>query len=363
MKKKILSYNEYLDLKKILDSQNRQSEKAGNPIHDEMLFIIIHQTYELWFKQIIFELYSIQKILSSDTVHESQISIIVSRLTRVIEIFKILNDQVSVLETMTPHDFLEFRNLLYPASGFQSGQFRKIENMLGLKDDERIKFSNKDYKDFLAPKDKKILDQNDCKSIFFLIDNWLSRTPFLDSKEFSFWEKYKNAVYTMIQSDMELINNNNQLSDEQRKNRLKEYKLIKSQYDTLFIENEYNKLIKSGKKRLSREATLASLFIMLYRDEPMFHMPHLLITKLIDLDDLMKSWRNKHAMLAFRMIGSKIGTGGSSGYNYLKSTVHNHTVFSDFTSLSTFLIPRSNLPKLPANVKESFGFYYSSKED
>ena len=68
MNKKILSYNEYLDLKKILDSQNRQSEKAGNPIHDEMLFIIIHQTYELWFKQIIFELESIKKILSSEAI-------------------------------------------------------------------------------------------------------------------------------------------------------------------------------------------------------------------------------------------------------------------------------------------------------
>ena len=113
MKKNKLSYNDYLNLKELLNSQNRQSEIMNNPAHDEMLFIIIHQTYELWFKQIIFELESIINLIKGDQIHGSQISIVVSRLSRIIEIFKILNDQVSILETMSPHDFLEFRNLLY----------------------------------------------------------------------------------------------------------------------------------------------------------------------------------------------------------------------------------------------------------
>ena len=360
--KKALSYNKYLNLDSILDSQKMQSEIKGSPVHDEMLFIVIHQTYELWFKQIIFELESAQSFLSKKEIQESEISKIVSRFSRVIEIFKILNSQVTVLETMSPHDFLEFRNVLYPASGFQSGQFRMIEKILGLRDDERLKFSNKDYKDFLQKEDIDRLNDKHFCSIFYLIDEWLKRTPFLDSKKFSFWDNYKSAVYSMIDSDIKLIDNNIDISDEQKNNRLKEYKLIKSQYDSLFIDKEYDKLLKTRKKRLSREATLAALFIMLYRDEPMFHMPHMLITKLIDLDNLMKTWRTKHAMLAFRMIGSKIGTGGSAGHNYLKSTVNSHTIFSDFTSLSTFLIPRSNLPQLPEKIKELFGFYYSRKK-
>ena len=131
MTSKKLSYGDYLELDKILDSQSLKSEKNGNMVHDEMLFIIIHQTYELWFKQILHELDSIIEMFKGNYVEEENTGIVVSRLGRIIEIQKLLIDQVSILETMTPMDFLEFRDLLSPASGFQSIQFRKIENKLG----------------------------------------------------------------------------------------------------------------------------------------------------------------------------------------------------------------------------------------
>ena len=117
-------YQEYLNLKKILNSQHLISKDYGNPAHDEMLFIIIHQIYELWFKQILFELDSVIEIFSKDEIQESHIGTSVSRLDRIIEIQKILIDQIHVLETMTPMDFLDFRDFLIPASGFQSVQFR-----------------------------------------------------------------------------------------------------------------------------------------------------------------------------------------------------------------------------------------------
>ena len=116
------------------------SKEYGKPAHDEMLFIIIHQIYELWFKQILFELDSVLEIFSKEDIQESRIGTAVSRLDRVIEIQKILIDQIHVLETMTPMDFLDFRDFLIPASGFQSVQFRLIENKLGLNKEDRYSY-------------------------------------------------------------------------------------------------------------------------------------------------------------------------------------------------------------------------------
>ena len=138
-------YQDYLGLEKILKSQNLISEEYGKHAHDEMLFIIIHQIYELWFKQILFELDSVLEIFSKEDIQESNIGTAVSRLDRVIEIQKILIDQIHVLETMTPMDFLDFRDFLIPASGFQSVQFRLIENKLGVSKEERDSYSGSDY--------------------------------------------------------------------------------------------------------------------------------------------------------------------------------------------------------------------------
>src|SRR5437868_12229 len=117
-------YSEYLKLDKILSSQLPKSTETGQTAHDETLFIIVHQVYELWFKQILFELDSLQDMFKKDYVDEEYIGVAVSRLKRITEIQKVLLEQFRVIETMTPMDFLEFRDFLVPASGFQSYQFR-----------------------------------------------------------------------------------------------------------------------------------------------------------------------------------------------------------------------------------------------
>ncbi|EQC49669.1 tryptophan 2,3-dioxygenase family protein, partial [Bacteriovorax sp. DB6_IX] len=130
-------YGEYLELDKLLDSQNPKSKKIGNEAHDETLFIIVHQVYELWFKQILHELHSVREIFDNSKVEESQLSTVVHRLERIKKIQGVLIDQLDVMESMTPMDFLEFRDLLVPASGFQSVQFREIEILMGLKTNQR----------------------------------------------------------------------------------------------------------------------------------------------------------------------------------------------------------------------------------
>jgi tryptophan 2,3-dioxygenase len=126
-----------LDLDKILDAQTPLSKAGNNEAHEEMLFIIIHQTYELWFKQIIHEIDSVMALLSRQKMDEENVGLVVGRFDRVNKILEVLVKQLDILETMTALDFLDFRNYLSPASGFQSHQFRKIEVMLGLKINKR----------------------------------------------------------------------------------------------------------------------------------------------------------------------------------------------------------------------------------
>ena len=111
--KNLLNYSDYLNLDKLLNSQVLKSVERSSATHDEMLFIIIHQVYELWFKQVLFELDSVLEIFKQKKVRESDVSLAVKRLDRITEIQKILIDQIRVLETMTAMDFLEFRDDLF----------------------------------------------------------------------------------------------------------------------------------------------------------------------------------------------------------------------------------------------------------
>ena len=355
-----LSYGEYLQLDKILDSQALKSEQKGNLVHDEMLFIIIHQAYELWFKQILHELDSVIDMFTGNYVQEENTGTVVARLGRIIEIQKLLIDQVGILETMTPMDFLEFRDLLTPASGFQSVQFRQIEIKLGMDIEHRVRFGKQRYDEYLESDDRnKVLESESDPSLFTLLEDWLERTPFLQFEEFNFWESYQKSVEKMITDDVERININSTLGDSARKVSLKNYDIITKTFEALFDENKYQNLLNEGHRRMSQKATLGALFIKLYRDEPILQMPHRLLTQLVDMDQLLTSWRYRHSLLVFRMIGVKIGTGGSAGHSYLKKTAEKHSIFRDISNLSTYIIPRSSLPKLPKMLKKELGFYYT----
>ena len=123
-----LTYGAYLALDEVLGAQRPRSDE-----HDELLFIVVHQVYELWFKQLLHELDSVIPCLDGDDVLGAH-----RLLRRCIEIERVLIEQVTVLETMTPNDFLTFRDQLMPASGFQSAQFRALEFVCGLKDARQL---------------------------------------------------------------------------------------------------------------------------------------------------------------------------------------------------------------------------------
>lgn len=356
-------YSDYLHLDKLLSSQFPKSDEYGLPAHDEMLFIIVHQAYELWFKQIIHELNSALELFTKDNIDEKDIGIAVARLRRITTIQKVLIDQLNILETMTPLDFLEFRDFLIPASGFQSLQFRIIENKLGLIIENRVKLMNKNYYSFVSDENQNVLlESQNSVSLFEAVDKWLSRIPFLKIEGFDFWSHYKNAVSKIIKNEKDIILNNPSLSEEKRDKQLKQFEETKQSFEALLDEKKYNELMKLGLRRLSYKSTLAALFINLYRDEPILHLPFRFLTYLVDVDEHFTTWRYKHALMVHRMIGTKVGTGGSSGHHYLMQTAEKHKVFRDLIDLSTYLIPRSELPELPEGVKLKLGFNYTFKK-
>lgn len=340
-------YGEYIQLDKLLSAQ-----KPLSPIHEENLFIIVHQSFELWFKQIILDLDSIILIFSKRTTNEADLQKVVTRLSRMIQIQKLLISKFDILETMSPAEFLEFRDLLMPASGFQSIQFRELEIKLGLKKDLRTKIAGETILSRFKKEDQKyLLTLEKKQSLLELLEKWLERTPFLSIQKFDFWKSYKNVISKMLKSDEELIKRNPTLAPEQKEIELQNIKNTQKTFN-LLIENNS----KEGK--LSHQAQISALFIMLYREEPILHLPYCILSHLMDLEENFKSFRLRHALLAQRMLGTKIGTGGSSGHQYLKMTVDSSNIFNDLLNLSTFLIPKSKLPKLPKDLKKKMGFAY-----
>lgn len=356
-----IHYSKYLELDRILEAQNLRSEEVGAPAHEEMLFIITHQVYELWFKQINHELYSIRDIMTHDPIHDNALITVEGRLSRVKEILKLAVDQIGIMETMTPLDFLDFRNYLFPASGFQSFQFREMEVLLGLKEEKRTTYNNMKYRSvFTEEQSKRLSGLEKSQSLLELFGAWLERTPFIEMEGYSFIKEYQKAVDDMIRRESEAIQNTSILTDEMKQMRLKMLGDTHSYYSIIFDENRHAELLEEGIVRMSYKATLAVLLINLYRDEPIFQLPFKLLSLLVDIDDQLTTWRYRHAQMVMRMLGRKVGTGGSSGHEYLAKTASKHLIFYDLHNISTLLISRSDRPELPDEVREQLGFYFNS---
>ena len=355
-------YNDYLMLDQFLDCQKPLSKKFAdqeNPeAHDETLFIVVHQAYELWFKQILHDLDSVLHVFSKDKVLDTDFGTLVQRLERIRKIQVMIAGQLEILESMTPMDFLEFRNLLIPASGFQSRQFREIEIKLGLGTHNREAIDREFFMGRLNQKDReKLMSLEGSQSMLKLLENWLERTPFTNTAGFNFWAEYQKVVKAILDEDELTIQSNvANLSEREKQMQLENLKVTQETFESLFDEEAHKKIVESGGRKLSRKAILNALFILLYREEPMLAMPVQMINLLMDIDENFTTWRYRHALLAQRMLGTKIGTGGSSGHQYLKRAADNNRVFVDLFNLSTYLIPRSRLPKIPTEIKKQLNF-------
>ncbi|NXP85710.1 T23O dioxygenase, partial [Passerina amoena] len=354
-----LIYGEYLQLNKILNAQELESEKKGKKIHDEHLFIVTHQAYELWFKQILWEMDSVRVIFQNGHVRDERNMLkVITRMNRISLILKLLVEQFSVLETMTALDFFDFRYYLSPASGFQSLQFRLLENKIGVPQSLRVPYNRRHYRDNFKGQDHELLLQSEQEpTLLQLVEAWLERTPGLDSEEFDFWGQFEENVLKGLEEEFALIQA--KAESEEKDDLLSEFQKQRDILLSLFDEKRHEHLLSKGERRLSYKALKGALMIYFYREEPRFQVPFQLLTSLMDLDVLMTKWRYNHVCLVHRMIGGKAGTGGSSGYHYLRSTVSDrYKVFVDLFNLSTFLVPRHWIPKMNPSIHK---FLYTAE--
>lgn len=329
MENKAVYYKDYLQLDKIINAQDPESFKEGKqPAHDEMLFIIIHQAYELWFKQILFEVNSVIGILNKPTLNDNspEMQTVVHRLKRVVTILKVLVQQIEVMETMTPMDFLDFRDMLRPASGFQSYQFKVIEAKLGLKFEHR--HGQNYYVSQLKESDIAIIKEaEDGRSVLELVNNWLERMPFITEE---FWNNYQ-AVYV------------NSLAEAEKNN-------------AAAFEATFKIVAADAERNLSPKASRSALFIMMYHGYPMLEQPFQLLDTLLEIDNQLANWRSRHINMVQRMIGTRIGTGGSTGAGYLKAAMDKHYIFKEVAQLTSFLVDRRKLPVLDKGIEERLGY-------
>lgn len=354
-----LHYNDYLHIDELLGAQKLKSIEFGKPVHDEMLFIITHQAYELWFKQILTEIDSVIDIFKKNYVTETDLAVTVSRIDRIVLIQDLLMRQIPILETMTPMDFLEFRDYLFPSSGFQSFQNRLLENKLGLRANTRLQLAGVDYAKYLTESQKiKIKEVESQKSLFELVEKWLERIPFLETDSFNFWKSYRKTVEMVFENEKHSLSTNAYLPKEQISSNLKSIDDTLKTFSSIFDETQYSRLQREGYFRISLKALQSSLFIFLYRDLPVLDLPFRFLNGLTQIDENFTTWRHRHALMAHRMLGRKLGTGGSSGHEYLALAAEKHKIFTDFFNLTTFFVPKSVRPELPNDLVKKLNFNY-----
>ncbi|MEP6728965.1 MAG: tryptophan 2,3-dioxygenase family protein [Bacteroidota bacterium] len=343
-----IHYSDYLQTDKILNAQFPESDKLNIPAHDEMLFIIIHQTYELWFKQLLYEVNSVNTIMLKPALNDNspELQTVVHRLARCVTILKVLVHQIDVMETMTPMDFLDFRDMLRPASGFQSVQFKMLEARLGLRYEDR---HGKDYyvSQLRNSETEGVKKAEQAHSLLHLVNSWLERMPFFDEPEnwlhfnagtgytvnehtqsHPYWhayrECYKNSLASKESANLEI-------------------------FDNVFLKED-------NTKQVSAKACRAALFIMLYRGYPVLQLPFQLLNNLLEIDEQLSTWRYRHMSMVHRMIGMRIGTGGSTGKDYLAAALNRNYIFKELAMLTSFLIERRKLPQLSGQMEKRLGF-------
>ena len=244
-----LTYGSYLRVDDLLALQQCRSE---GPEHDEMLFIVIHQVYELWFKELLHELDRVRRLLEQDDAYRAQ-----HTLKRILTILKVMVAQLDILETMTPLEFLSFRDRLEAASGFQSDQFRQLEFVLGVK----------------SPK---------------AMERFLPGTP----------RAYRPRASLERADDLGCVSRVSSTA--------KGYAIPNSQ-----MERDVTAPIEASPE-------LQQILIEIYRNDPKNSE---FCERLVDLDEGFQEWRYRHVKMVQRTIGVKPGTGGSPGAKYLETTL------------------------------------------
>ena len=351
-----ITYGGYLQLEELLALQDGPEGYAPLPSNDELHFIIVHQTFELWFKLILRELKEARALMNHEHIEEATIPRVVHHLERVSEIFRLLADQWKVMETLSPQDFLAFRDRLGTSSGFESWQMRELEVLMGLETQGRVggmdplqhmkrlaeegKVPAQALQDFETTTNEPSLND--------VLNTWLSRTPIHGSSPGS--DGDVDAVRNYVGQHLEAMR--------QHGEHVIAHMIAIGHGDEATVRPRIEAGVSGAEQFLMKDGEAIRhraglLFIESYRDLPLLSWPRRLIDSFVELEQSMLLFRTHHARMVERMIGRRMGTGGSSGVDYLDATTK-YRIFVDLWAVRTLLVKRDALPEV--SEADFYGF-------
>jgi tryptophan 2,3-dioxygenase len=356
-----VNYWEYIRVEELLDLQSGLAADEGELENDEVMFIVVHQIFELWFKLTLRELRSLRDLFRGPEVAEQELSEVVRALKRVVTVLGRAVDHFTVMETLTTREYLGFRDKLMPASGFQSAQLREIEILLGLGENERIPLGlEESYVDALRAHDgsespalRRVLRQiEDKPTVLHVIEEWLFRTP-IDG-EGPGGESLDRFIADYLAAHSKELDQTCELAlarafaDEDKVRLRKRYADEKDALHAFLHPSAAD----GGDRR--RRIRAAILFITTYRELPLLAWPRQVLEGLVELEQQFLVFRQRHARMVERVIGRRTGTGGSSGVDYLDQTALRYRVFRDLWACRTVQIRRESSPPLRNEAYYSF---------
>ncbi len=351
-----MNYWDYIRVEELLSLQGGLGKDESKLSNDEVVFITVHQVYELWFKLALRELVSARNIFRQNPVPDVELSAAVRSFRRISTIFEQAVSHFKVVETLTTRDYLEFRDQLIPASGFQSAQIREIELMLGLPDSARVPLGKqKSFMEALKGEGGKPSSahqrvenrMSDTPSLRDAVYEWLTRTPIYGGSHSeegtvaflnSFLESHRKDAEARMERAATAAGSVVD-ADEIRARYEREMANAKS---FLFAEDDANINDETRKKR--RNVRAAAIFLESYRELPRLAWAREVVDSLIEMEQSMIIWRQRHARMVERVIGRRVGTGGSAGVDYLDETALRYRIFIDLWGVRALLLRAPILP-------------------
>jgi tryptophan 2,3-dioxygenase len=351
-----MNYWEYIRVEELLSLQGGIDRDDSKMSNDETLFIVVHQIYELWFKLILRELSTARDLFQKRPVPDMELASAVRSLKRVVTIFEQAVQHFKVMETLTTRDYLDFRDRLLHASGFQSAQLREIEIVLGLEDNVRVPYGKQSsFKDVLrtATGESPALKRVEARissgpSLKTVIYEWLSRTPIEGSDNTESTNRFIEAFIKAYRSEnrrrIRLASKDPPSPVDIEK--LKERFEKDATAAEAFLRAEDVPDATPEARAFLKRVRAGILFLESYRELPRLAWPREVIETVIEMEQSMVLWRQRHARMVERVIGRRTGTGGSPGVDYLEQTAERYRIFSDLWTVRSLLLRKPKVPTI-----------------
>lgn len=359
------TYWDYLRLDALLGLQGGLEDDESRLMPDELHFVVVHQVFELWFKLCLRELRLARDHLAAPKVAEETVPYVVHHLGRVSEILKLMVQQWAVMETLTPQDFLAFRDKLVPASGFQSFQMRELELVLGLGEEGRLRYAGVDPLQHIlesadtSPKGAFVRARIEGAlaepNLRGALHDWLSRTPIQGSQPDDPGDE--QAVAHFLEEYLEAYGDaQHALAESLAAATVADPAGVRARVESTVLAARRFLLAEDAEeahRARARRVRAGLLFVEGYRDLPLLAWPRLLLDAVVEVEEQLVLWRHRHARMTERTIGRRVGTGGSSGVDYLDETARAR-IFPELWAVRSLLLPRASLPAL--QHPETYGF-------